>query len=607
MALPMIHTRQRHADLASRFMLHCPLGAPFLLHDGASIPSADLRNRIRKLTIGARAGDLARYTGKDWDTRPMRAIEGHRMREEMAMAVSQRPRRGPAIPRPRFRRIRLTTGAPQPSAPVRHLASPGQIAVIYRWLAWVLALGLIATGSTATYGLHWQRQREVYLLGGFTLLVNLLLTFGLRPYMRLMRRYPAVLALDVLFCLAVYSRSNIWTSPFQFYSYASLMLPVALFFFWGAIAGSLLFLALNLVLLYGAGYSFAWAQANGSADTYLMQLAIVPLLALVFAYPNRLYANLRQAQQRLDQVEREQLVASERTRIAQSLHDSVAQMLFGMGMLADSALTRLTELGVSARASAGAGDTAPGVGSSALEDRTPLADVLRQVRDLAARGNQEMRRAIYALNEPSPARRGLAASLRAMLADMVVRTGVDVHFAVTGNEPAADTSPTATHETAPPVAEPAPAPMEDSPAEPTDVLPASVTDNVATEDSHDPNAIDLPSLPPPVAQALYKVAREALANVEKHAEAMNVWVELGMRPAAGALGRRRVALVVRDDGRGFRRALLAQPGEPDEDELGQIHFGLGNMRRAVETVGGRLEITTSPGRGTTVSASVPLP
>ena len=192
------------------------------------------------------------------------------------------------------------------------------------------------------------------------------------PDMRLMRRYPAILALDVVFCLVVYSRSNIWTSPFQFYSYASLMLPVALFFFRGALAGSLLFLTLNLVLLYGAGYSFAWAQENGSADTFLMQLAIVPLLALVYAYPNRLYYRLRLAQQRLDQVEREQLLASERTRIAQSLHDSVAQMLFGMGMLADSALARLTELSASSRSGGGADDAAPRLGVDAPEDRAVI-------------------------------------------------------------------------------------------------------------------------------------------------------------------------------------------------------------------------------------------
>ncbi len=498
------------------------------------------------------------------------------------MTVSQRARVRSMVRR--ARPAQRFSGGPQPTALIgrmRPMTSPGQIAVLYRWGAWLLALGLIVTGSTSVYGANWVKNGDVFLLLGVTAAVNLLLTFGLRPYMRLMRRYPIVLVLDVLFCLGVYNRSNIWTSPFQFYSYAALMLPVAIFFFTGALAGSLLFLVLNLALLYGAGDTFAWARANGNADTYLMQLAIVPLLAFVFAYPNRLYAQLRRAQQRLDVVEREQLIATERTRIAQSLHDSVAQMLFGIRMLTESALARLSEH-----------DTATGVpvggtlveGDRALEDRAPLASVLRQVRDLATKGNHEMRRAIYSLNEPGPSRRGLVVSLEAMLVDVHGRTGIDTHLATPGlGLEQADASDASDGEPGPSVEDP-------------------VRDDDASASSSRGDA-----LPDPVALALYRVAREAMANVEKHAEALNVWVELRLEPSAGAGPSRQAVLTVRDDGRGFRRPLLAQPGEPDEDELGVMHFGLGNMRRAAESAGGRLDVTTGLGRGTTVVASVPLP
>ena len=302
-----------------------------------------------------------------------------------------------------------------------------------------------------------------------------------------------------------------------------------------------------------------------------MQLAIVPLLAFVFAYPNRLYAQLRRAQQRLDEVEREQLLTTERTRIAQSLHDSVAQMLFGIGMLAESALARLTEL----RAGAST-QTAPAAG---LDDAMPLTDALRQVRDLATRGNHEMRRAIYSLNDPAPSRRGLADSVRALLADVAGRSGTETTLSISGiagvearNE--ADEAD---------VGE-APQPAVGSPASDEGI-----------------------ALPEPVSVALYKVTREALANVEKHASATHVWVELSGHP--GSLARRtaEVALVVHDDGAGFRRPLLADPGEPGEDEWGQLHFGLGNMRRAVESVGGRFGVTSAPGHGTTVRATVPVP
>lgn len=480
----------------------------------------------------------------------------------------------------------------------RRLASPGQVAVIYRWGAWLLALGLIVSGTT-TFGASWRRG-DVLLLLGCTAAVNIAITLGLRPYMRLMRRFPPVLVLDVLFCLWVYSRSNIWTSPFQFYSYAALMLPVALFYFWGALAGSLLFLALDLALLYTAGDTLAWARATHQADTYLMQLAIVPLLGVVFAYPNWLFAQLRRTQRLLDQVERERLLEAERTRIARSLHDSVAQMLFGIGMLSEGALARLSELG------GPRGPVAGTAGAGGPEDRAPLADVLRQVRDLARRGNLEMRRAIYALNEPGPSRRGLVVSLRALLADLAARMEIETHLEVSGGDPPETLAELAGLASAP---TPAPVPATRAASGPGDLQTAG--DDPAPGRPHVADgtleaAEEGPELPLPVAHAFYKVAREALANVEKHADAPNVWVELRLNAPHASHDARRATLVVRDDGRGFQRSLLARPGDPDEDELGQPHFGLGNMRQTIEAVGGRLEVTTGPGRGTRVVASAPV-
>jgi len=61
---------------------------------------------------------------------------------------------------------------------------------------------------------------------------------------------------------------------------------------------------------------------------------------------------------------------------------------------------------------------------------------------------------------------------------------------------------------------------------------------------------------------------------------------------------RSVRLTVTDDGRGFdvEHALLA-PG----------HLGLHTIRERAELVGGRAEIGSWPGRGTTVTLTVPLP
>lgn len=482
------------------------------------------------------------------------------------MAVSQRTRMRRLVRRALETSTRPASevASAAPARPI-HLASPGQIAVIYRWCTWVLALGLIVTGASMTYGPNWHLRPDVYLLLGLTFAVNLLLTLALRPYMRLMRRFPPIVLLDVIFCLSVYAQSSIWTSPFQFYSYSALMLPVAIFFYTGALAGSLVFLALNLALLYAAGYSFAWAQAGGVADTYLMQLAIVPLLAFVFAYPNRLYAQLVRAQHRLAMVEREQILLSERTRIAGSLHDSVAQLLFGIGMLAETAQSRLRE-----PAAAPPGD---GAVADVPAEMGAVAETLRQVHDLAARGNREMRRAIYSLREAGPAPDGLPAALSGLLADLAARTGIETHLTVTGLAQQDG-------EAAPP----------DDPGDP-DAAPAPA------------DLPDLP-LPEPVAVALYQVAREALANIEKHAGALNVWVTLRVEESR-AHRITRVTLVVRDDGHGFRRPVLTS-AEVEEDELGVPHFGLSNMRSATEAVGGRFELASGTGRGTTLTAAVPL-
>jgi len=55
---------------------------------------------------------------------------------------------------------------------------------------------------------------------------------------------------------------------------------------------------------------------------------------------------------------------------------------------------------------------------------------------------------------------------------------------------------------------------------------------------------------------------------------------------------------IQDDGVGFRvREAFAKPGS----------YGLAGMRERVALAGGKFEISSSPGRGTRVSASIPIP
>jgi len=88
---------------------------------------------------------------------------------------------------------------------------------------------------------------------------------------------------------------------------------------------------------------------------------------------------------------------------------------------------------------------------------------------------------------------------------------------------------------------------------------------------------------------LYRIAREAVINANKHAQARKIVVHLG-RTRAG------IALSVTDDGVGL-------PEEPDKAR--GLGFRLMNYR--AEAVGGHLDVTRQPGGGTRVACHLPDP
>lgn len=92
-------------------------------------------------------------------------------------------------------------------------------------------------------------------------------------------------------------------------------------------------------------------------------------------------------------------------------------------------------------------------------------------------------------------------------------------------------------------------------------------------------------LPPDVQLALYRVAQEALHNIEKHAKASSVEVSL-VRSAEAA------ELRVTDDGCGF------DPASVGDAHL--AHFGMGIMRDRAEAVGATFAVRGTPGSGTEV-------
>jgi signal transduction histidine kinase len=98
-------------------------------------------------------------------------------------------------------------------------------------------------------------------------------------------------------------------------------------------------------------------------------------------------------------------------------------------------------------------------------------------------------------------------------------------------------------------------------------------------------------LPRRVETTLYQIAKEALHNVVKHAQATAVWIRF--QRTAGS-----IVCSVRDNGRGFDPAATARRGE----EQG---FGLIGIRERLNVVGGQLRID-SGGGGTELVISIPL-
>jgi PAS domain S-box-containing protein len=95
-----------------------------------------------------------------------------------------------------------------------------------------------------------------------------------------------------------------------------------------------------------------------------------------------------------------------------------------------------------------------------------------------------------------------------------------------------------------------------------------------------------PSLKIEAKEALYRVSQEALQNIIKHAKADSVQIQLEQRNG-------RVVLEILDNGIGFDPS-LSFPG----------HLGLLSMKERVKKAGGELEITSSPGRGTVITAVI---
>ncbi len=99
-------------------------------------------------------------------------------------------------------------------------------------------------------------------------------------------------------------------------------------------------------------------------------------------------------------------------------------------------------------------------------------------------------------------------------------------------------------------------------------------------------------LPPELHHNVLRICQEAVANAVNHANPRVVDVRLVFRPGS-------LRAIVQDDGHGFDRDC------PQGERFN--HFGITIMQERARRCGGSLRIDSSPGRGTTVEAVIPLP
>ena len=85
---------------------------------------------------------------------------------------------------------------------------------------------------------------------------------------------------------------------------------------------------------------------------------------------------------------------------------------------------------------------------------------------------------------------------------------------------------------------------------------------------------------------IVQLTREALSNITRHSQARHAAVRLSRRGS-------RAVLTIKDDGMGFDRTRATKG------------FGLGNMRARAVAIGGKLQLESGEGRGTTLRVSFP--
>lgn len=212
----------------------------------------------------------------------------------------------------------------------------------------------------------------------------------------------------------------------------------------------------------------------------------------------------RQAAVKMAEQAQKLAALEERTRLARELHDSVSQVLYGIGLGARTARALM------------------------IQNPARLNEPLDYILALAEAGLTEMRALIFELRPESLEEEGLITALTKQVASLQSRHGIQVHTKFCDEPP------------------------------------------LAIETKSD----------------LYRIAREALYNALKHAQATQIMLSF-VETEGG------YHLEISDNGLGF---------DPTQSFPG--HLGLKSMRERMESLDGFIHIESSVGTGTRISAII---
>jgi len=96
-------------------------------------------------------------------------------------------------------------------------------------------------------------------------------------------------------------------------------------------------------------------------------------------------------------------------------------------------------------------------------------------------------------------------------------------------------------------------------------------------------------LPIDTSASMYRIVQEGLGNIFRHARATHVRIDLAFLDHT-------VSLAIEDDGIGI------DPKAPGE----RVGFGMDNLRKRVDDLGGTVDVRTISGEGTRIEVNVPV-